>query len=96
MTSTDGIDLETRIRKAPRIAARTIDGQAVVVQLDRQELHTLNEVGTRVFELADGRSLASIVDAVLGEFEVSRELAERDVAAFARELVRLGAVETLG
>ena len=41
-------------RKSERIAARSVDGKAVLVVLDARKLHTLNAVGTRVFELCDG------------------------------------------
>ena len=53
------LDPRTIIRQAERTASRVIDGRAVVIVLDAQTLHTLNAVGTRVWELADGRSLAS-------------------------------------
>jgi len=55
------VDAGSVPRKSERIAARAVDGKAVVVVLDARKLHTLNEVGTRVFELCDGRrSVAAI------------------------------------
>ena len=46
--------------RAQRTAARVVEGRALVVVLDDQALHTLNEVGTRVWELCDGRDVAAI------------------------------------
>lgn len=75
-----------------RIAARVIDGKAVIVVIDDHRLHTLNEVGTRVFELCDGRSLDAIASALSEEFEVEHGRALDDARGFVQTLVDLGAV----
>lgn len=87
------ITRDTRIGRARRTAARTISGRSVVVIIDTQTMHTLSEVGTLVFEHANGATIASIVDAVVAEFDVDVDTAERDVVAFVRELADLGALE---
>lgn len=59
------------------------------------QLHTFegedglaSEVGERIIELVDGkRSVAQIVDALLEEFEVSREQCEADTRKFIGLLV---------
>lgn len=80
--------------KSERIAARAVDGKAVVVVLDARKLHTLNTVGTRVFELCDGaRDVAAIARQIASEFAVDPGDAERDVLAFLAQLVAEGAVE---
>ena len=83
----------TTVQRATRVAARIIDGTAVVVIIDRQELHTLNAVGTRVWELADGRTVAEIADAIVAEYEVEPPLALSDVVRFTEKLSDLGALE---
>ncbi len=84
---------QQRLRQAERTASRIIEGKAVVITIDNNQLHTLNPVGTRVWELLDGRSLAEVVDAIVVEFEVQRSQAALDVERFVRELLSLGAVE---
>lgn len=79
--------------KSERIAARSVDGKAVVVVLDARKLHTLNPVGTRVFELCDGtRSVQAIAACIADEFEVDAGTAERDALAFLSELLAQGAI----
>jgi hypothetical protein len=81
-------------RKSERIAARAVDGKAVVVVLDARKLHTLNAVGTRVFELCDGlRDVTAIAAQIALEFDVAAEIAERDAVAFLARLIGEGAVE---
>jgi hypothetical protein len=81
------------VRQSPRLAARLIEGKGVVIVIDRQELHTLNGVGMRVFELADGRSVEEIATALTEEFAVSRKQALADAGSFVRELLEMGALE---
>jgi hypothetical protein len=81
-----------RIRQAERTASRVIEGKAVLVLMDLQLLHTLNPVGTRIWELADGRTLGAIVDQIEAEFEVGRARALEDACRFLTELREVGAV----
>jgi hypothetical protein len=63
-----------------------------VVVIDAQKLYTLNAVGTRVWELADGRSLEGIVSRIVDEFDVDLDTAREDLGSFVRRLRDLGAL----
>ena len=74
-------------KHAASTASRVIEGQATVVQARESEVHILNPVGTRCWELADGtRSLSEIVAAICDEFEVGLAQAQADVEAFVSDL----------
>lgn len=91
-----GLSRSSVPRKSERIAARAVDGKAVVVVLDARKLHTLNAVGTRVFELCDGvRDVSAIAAGIAAEFDVEGEIAERDAVAFLTRLIAEGAVEVV-
>jgi len=83
------------VRQSDRTASRVVDGSAVVIVIDEQKLHTLNEVGTFVWSAAgtDGCPIESIVDRLVEEFDVDRERATEDVLGFVEQLVGLGALE---
>jgi hypothetical protein len=81
-----------RLFQAERTASRVIGGQAVVIAIDQQRLHVLNGVGTRVWELLEGRTRAELVAALTGEYEVDAAQLERDLDRFLEELSALGAV----
>jgi pyrroloquinoline quinone biosynthesis protein D len=54
----------------------------------------VSEVGERIVELIDGkRSVAGMVEVLLQEFEVSREVAEADTLEFITELFRKKVLE---
>lgn len=84
---------QAAIAQSRRTASRVVDGRAVVVVIDEQRLHTLNPVGTYVWNLADGRSIGAIVEEVVREFDVEPEKAATDVLQFVEQLVRLGALD---
>lgn len=79
-------------RRNPRAAARVVEGKAVVVVVDERRLHTLNTVGTRIWELCDGRSVVEIARALVEEFEVDEATALRDTRTFVAELRGCGAL----
>jgi hypothetical protein len=85
--------LDTQVRQSARTASRVVEGKAVVVVMDTHALHTLNAVGTYVWENADGRSIGAIVDGMIDAFEVDRERATQDVLAFVEKLAALQALE---
>lgn len=87
------LSVSSQINQSPRTASRVLEGRAVVVVIDEQVLHTLNDVGTYVWSRADGRSLSAIIDELVEEFDVERERATADVVQFVEQLVRLRALD---
>jgi hypothetical protein len=76
-------------------AARVIDETTYVLHPETSELHTFNDVGARIWELADGeRSVAQIAAAVEVEYEVDLAQAEADVVEFLDALVAKGLIVT--
>lgn len=84
-------------RRAERTAVRVIDGEALVMVIDRRELHRLNDVGSRVLELCDGAtSVDAIVEKIVSEFEVDAVRARQDVDAFIAQMKAAGAISQEG
>jgi Coenzyme PQQ synthesis protein D (PqqD) len=80
------------------VAWQTIDGETVLLRTKEKandkELLGLNDVGRRVWEMADGaNSIDAMVAAVAADYEVSVETARADVLRFIDELVSLGALQ---
>ena len=80
----------------PLAAWRVYDGEAVIVSPQDSTLHTLNEVGTLVWEAADGRTpVAAIVARLCSQYDVATPDAERDVEAFVERLRERGLITLL-
>jgi hypothetical protein len=84
---------EVRWRRDSRLPFQEIQGQAVVVVPACRELHELDETATFLWSaLAKDRSVADLVDALCGEFEVDAATAEADVREFLSSLEKKGLV----
>ena len=87
---------ETYPEQNPRAAWRVYEGEAVIVSPADSTLHTLNAVGTVIWEAADGRTaMDAIVGRVCDVFEVDRATAARDTAVFVDALRRRGLLTVL-
>lgn len=83
-------------RRHPDTAFRSVgDEGGLVVLPGRAEVKVLNEVGSKIFSLLDGKhSHDEIVTAVAEEFEVSDDQARADLAAFLADLASNGMLAT--
>jgi hypothetical protein len=85
------LDLDRYITRDPDAAWRVFEDGAVIVTPQESVMHSLNPVGTRIWELADGTlTVNEILDVIVEEFEVDRESAEQDVLQFCRALADKG------
>lgn len=87
------IDLSLVPVAHPQVASRVVDEQAVIVLSDEGEVTVLNEVGTRVWDLVDGkRTVGQIIDLIASEYAIDQETARRDVEEFLKQLVDAKAI----
>ena len=81
---------ETRLRVCePDVAAKVIDGEAVVINLASGMYYNLNGTGSVVWELIGGNySLAETADAVAKRFQVPYDTAFADIGTFLDDLLK--------
>lgn len=76
-----------------QVAARSVEGQEIILYADTGDINVLNDVGTRIWELIDGtRSVDDIVAVIVAEYAVTRETAVRDISEFLQDLARREAI----
>jgi hypothetical protein len=81
----------------PRALSRQIDGEAVVLDVDAGEYYGLNTVGTRIWQLlTENRTLATILDCIVDEFDIAPGTADGDLHTFVEELVSHGLIVKVG
>ncbi len=72
-----------KIGKPPGIVSKIIDQEAVVIIPAHGQAKVLNEVGARIWKLADfTRSITDLVDIIFDEYVVACEEAEQDALEF--------------
>lgn len=84
---------------APDVVGRTVDdpasktNEAVLVLPSKGQVKVLNEVGARIWTLADGtRSLKEISAMICIEYQVEPQEADADTLQFAAELAERGII----
>jgi hypothetical protein len=82
------------VTRGERLAARRVGGEMVILSADDSSLYVLNELGSLLWDAADGRTpLREIVENVVcPEFEIDAETAIGDAIDFLRELEAFGIV----
>ena len=83
--------LSDRVRIPQEVLARQVGGETVMLDLAKGAYFGLDPVGARMWQLlAEGKTLAQVCDAIVEEYDVSREDAERDLLALVADLMAQG------
>jgi hypothetical protein len=87
------MNLSDRPAIPAQVMARRVGNETVILDLASGTYFGLDPVGARVWQLiGQGKSLAEICDALLDEYDVTRETLERDVIDLAEKLLQKGLV----
>lgn len=87
------ISFEASLTVRPGVAVADLGNEAVLLNSESGEYFALNEVASRILELASGETaLAHIVTGLMTEFQVERSRLEADVLSFVEELERRGLI----
>jgi hypothetical protein len=88
------LDATSRIVAAGDQVSTELEGEAVILHLGDGIYYGLNPVGARLWSLLEEpRAVAELRDALVAEYEVDVETAERDVIDLLDELMERGLVE---
>jgi len=85
---------ETVIRRAPTALSREFEHEVALILPSASAVRVLNEVGGRIWALADGRTFAEILDVLVNEYEVERIQLQADAEMFLSQLCERGLLES--
>jgi len=79
--------LDKILARDENVAWRIIDGEAIILSAEDSSVHSLDEVGTKIWELADGKkTVKEIIEALHEEYDVEFDQLKQDVLDFITEL----------
>lgn len=81
---------EQFIARGPTLAYRMLGGETIIMSAGDSTLFSLDEVGSFIWQKADGRTLDSIAADICEEYDVTPEVARRDAEEFVAALVSRG------
>ncbi|MDU4892509.1 MAG: lasso peptide biosynthesis PqqD family chaperone [Clostridium sp.] len=81
------VKLNNIISRNPEIDATDLDGEVVMMNMEKGQYFMMNEVGSRIWEIIEEpMKISELIDALLGEFEVERDECENTVMEFLNDL----------
>ncbi len=87
------IDKGHYLIKDSEVLFTSMGEDAVLLHVERGDYYSLNRVGARVWVLSDGsKTIADLAKEITGEFDISQEQAEKDIAELAEQLEKEGLV----
>ena len=87
------LTLDATLAISPDVVSQELEGELVLLSLDRAEYFGLNVTGTCVWTgIATGLPLSAIADTVSKQFDVDVERAGSDVLSLAQSLLDAGLV----
>ncbi len=77
-----------------KIAWRILDNEAVILNLDTEGYYSLNEVGTKLWQLISQKvALKNAVDLITSEYDAEKNTIENDLLTVVNELKKEGLIE---
>jgi hypothetical protein len=96
MDSSRAMELSSVFRHRGDVRYRIIDDEAVVIRQEAGEVLGLNPTAARLLDLIDGEaSVQELIDKMAEEFATGRDVLEREVPDFLKELLDAGVIEEL-
>ena len=76
------------------VLAQELHDETVLLDLDSENYFGLDSVGTRIWQLLnEGQDKSDMVDTLLGEYEVEREVLEKDISELLGRLNEAGLIK---
>lgn len=97
MNRSGGLTLDSTVSRNPDQISADLSDETVLMSLDTGRYYGMRAVAGRIWELlAEPRTVGSLCDALVKEYDVERDRCEREALAFVGELVQEGLVATDG
>jgi hypothetical protein len=82
---------DDRLVRAPDALASEVDGEIVMMSVERGEYFSLTGVASRLWELiAEPTTIAHLTATIAAEYRVAPEVCEPDILAFAADMMAAG------
>lgn len=85
------ITLKTKFTVDPSVVFNEMDGEIIMMSIANGEFYGINALGSRIWQMLETPKAASeVCDALMPDFDVTREQCEQDVLLFLTRMVEKG------
>ncbi|MGZ8158157.1 MAG: lasso peptide biosynthesis PqqD family chaperone [Methylobacter sp.] len=82
------LTIDTQIFQNPELVAANMDGDLVMMSIERGEYFGIGGVGPRIWELlAEPNTIGQLVDAICAEYDINETTCQADIIAFVEQLL---------
>jgi hypothetical protein len=90
------ISFQAKISVPKQVLVRTFQNESVLLNLDSECYHGLDDVGTRMWQaLSQSENIQAAFESLLPEYEVDAATLQKDLEAFIEKMVERGLVEVI-
>ena len=90
------VSFKAKISVPEQVLVRTFKNESVLLNLDTECYHGLDDVGTRMWQaLSQSENIQAAFEALLPEYEVDGATLHKDLEAFIESMVERGLVEVI-
>jgi hypothetical protein len=90
------ISFKAKISVPKQVLVRTFQNESVLLNLDSESYHGLDDVGTRMWQaLSQSANIQAAYESLLPEYEVDAATLQKDLEAFIENMVERGLVEVI-
>ena len=94
MSTDNVIKMDSKIVRENNIVFNEMDGETIMMSIESGEYYGINSIGSRIWKLLETPKAASeICDAVLPDYDVTREQCAKDVLLFLNKMAEKGVVK---
>ncbi len=87
---------DVRLSRAPDALASEVDGEVVMMSVEKGEYFSLTGVASRLWEMiAEPASIGQLTAAIAAEYDVPAEQCQADIVAFASDMLAAGLVKVV-
>jgi hypothetical protein len=96
MADVSPITLDTVLVASPGLMASEVDGELVMMHIDKGTYYGLDPVAARIYQaLAEPKSVGEVCELMLQKFEVDPDTCRTEVLSFSQDLLSEGIVQTV-
>ena len=83
------LELTTRVKRNPDMIAADMKGETVMMSISTGKYHSVNSVGSRIWELLASPSDANqLIESLVSEYDVSKEVCTKEVIEFIETMLK--------
>ncbi len=88
------VPMTMRVIPSKNVLVRTFETESVLLNLDTESYHGLDDVGTRIWQaLISSKTIQEAYDKLLQEYEVEATVLRQDLDDFVDKMVQRGLLE---